>query len=200
MQETEPDLLLRLRGGDEAAFAGLVRELHGSLVRVALSFVGVRAVAEEVAQDTWASVLSSLAAFEGRSSLRTWIFRICTNGAKTRAEREARSTPASALGGEDEGSIEDGRFDEREHWAEPPRPWKDDTPEAILERTEALQQIQRTLLSLPALQRAVITLRDLEGLDSVEACAVLEISEANQRVLLHRARQKVRRALEDLYR
>ena len=200
MLSTGPDLLSRLRAGDEASFEALVRELHGSLVRVALSFVGVRAVAEEVAQDTWASVLSSLGAFEGRSSLRTWIFRICMNRAKTRAKREARSTPASALGQEDEAAVEDGRFDDRGHWAEPPRAWKDETPEAVLERTEALRQIQRTLLELPALQRAVITLRDLEGLDSDEACAVLDITEANQRVLLHRARARVRRALEEIYR
>ena len=192
-------LIKKLRARDKVAFATLVRELHGSLVHVAMTFVSSRATAEEVAQDTWGNVLASLDQFEGRSSLRTWIFRICTNRAKTLAVREARSTPLSELQEPGEAPVEPSRFSAGGTWAVPPHPWTDDTPERVLDRAQAVEQIQRTLAELPAMQRAVITLRDVQGLDSAEACNALEISESNQRVLLHRARSRVRRALEHLY-
>ena len=164
-----------------------------------MTFVSSRATAEEIAQDTWGNVLASLDRFEGRSSLRTWIFRICTNRAKTLAVREARSIPLSELQQPGEAPVEPSRFKTSGTWAVPPQAWTDDTPERVLDRAQAVEQIQRTLAELPAMQRAVITLRDLQGLDSVEACNALEISESNQRVLLHRARSRVRRALEHLY-
>jgi RNA polymerase sigma-70 factor, ECF subfamily len=195
----DKDLLERLRARDKAAFATLVRELHGSLVRVAMMFVSSRATAEEVAQDTWHNVLSSLDRFEGRSSLRTWIFRICTNRARTLAGREARSTPFSELEQPGETPVDPSRFNAAGMWADPPRAWTDDTPERVLDRAQAVEEIQRTLGQMPAMQRAVVTLRDIQGLESVEVCNALEISESNQRVLLHRARSRVRRALERLY-
>ena len=199
MFQDEQALIEKLRTRDKVAFAALVRELHGSLVRVAMMFVRSRASAEEIAQDTWGNVLASLDRFESRSSLRTWIFRICTNRAKTLAGREARSTPFSDLEEPGEDPVDPSRFNAAGMWADPPNAWTDDTPERVLDRAEAIEEIQRTLAEMPAMQRAVLTLRDIEGLESVEVCNVLELSESNQRVLLHRARSRVRRALEVLY-
>jgi len=199
MLDDEQALIEKLRRRDKAAFAALVRELHGSLVRVAMTFVRSRATAEEIAQDTWGNVLASLDQFEGRSSLRTWIFRICTNRAKTLAVREARSTPLSELDQDGEAPVDPARFDARGMWAQPPEAWRDDTPEGVLDRAQAMEEIERTLDGMPPMQRAVITLRDMQGLESVDVCNALDISESNQRVLLHRARSRVRRALEQLY-
>ncbi len=192
-------LVARLRAGDEAAFSMLIDRHHGTLVRVAMAFVGDRSAAEEVAQDTWMAVLTGLASFEGRSSLKTWLFRILTNRAKTRGVRDARSVPFSALAEADgeEAALPADRFGERGMWASPPRAFGEDTPERLLLRDEALRCIEAELARLPAAQRAVLTLRDLEGLDAEEVCNILEISETNQRVLLHRARSRVRRALEE---
>jgi RNA polymerase sigma-70 factor, ECF subfamily len=195
----DAELVSKLRARDKDAFAALVRELHGNLVRVAMMFVSSRATAEEIAQDTWGNVLASLDQFEGRSSLRTWIFRICTNRAKTLAGREVRSTPFSELEAPGEAPVDPSRFRADGMWAEPPHAWKDETPENVLDRAEAVREIQRTLAEMPAMQRAAITLRDVQGLESVEVCNVLDITESNQRVLLHRARSRVRRALERLY-
>jgi RNA polymerase sigma-70 factor (ECF subfamily) len=192
-------LVEKLRARDKDAFAALVRELHGSLVRVAMMFVKSRATAEEIAQDTWGNVLASLDRFEGRSSLRTWIFRICTNRAKTLAGRESRSTPFSELEEPGETPVDPSRFNAAGMWADPPNAWTDETPERVLDRAEAVQEIQRTLAEMPPMQRAVLTLRDVQGLESEEVCNVLELTESNQRVLLHRARSRVRQALEKLY-
>jgi RNA polymerase sigma-70 factor, ECF subfamily len=191
--------IARLLAREEAAFRELVTSHHGALVRVALLFVRDRAAAEEVVQETWARVLASLQAFEGRSSLRTWIFRICANTAKTRASRDARTTPLSALEDPNEPAVDPGRFTTSGAWGDPPRAWEAETPESILERREAVACIERTLEELPPAQRAVLTLRDVQGLDAGEVCNILELSESNQRVLLHRARSRVRRALERLY-
>jgi RNA polymerase sigma-70 factor (ECF subfamily) len=199
MLQDDQALIEKLRARDKAAFAALVRELHGSLVRVAMMFVSSRATGEEIAQDTWGKVLASLDQFEGRSSLRTWIFRICTNRAKTLAGREARSTPFSQLEELGDAPVDPSRFTAAGMWADPPHAWTDDTPERVLDRAQAIEEIQRALAEMPAVQRAVLTLRDLQGLESVEVCNVLELSESNQRVLLHRARSRVRRALELLY-
>jgi RNA polymerase sigma-70 factor (ECF subfamily) len=199
MFQDDQALIKKLRARDKAAFAALVQELHGSLVRVAMMFVKSRATAEEIAQDTWGNVLASLDRFEGRSSLRTWIFRICTNRAKTMAGRDSRSTPFSELEEPGEAPLDPSRFNAAGMWADPPDAWTDDTPERVLDRAEAVKEIQRTLAEMPAMQRAVLTLRDVQGLESVEVCNVLELSESNQRVLLHRARSRVRRALEVLY-
>lgn len=195
----DKELIEKLRARDKAAFAALVRDMHGSLVRVAMTFVSSRATAEEVAQDTWRNVLASLDQFQGRSSLRTWIFRICTNRARTLAGREARSTPLSEFEQPGDTPVDPSRFNSAGMWANPPQAWTDDTPERVLDRAQAVAEIQRALEEMPAMQRAVVTLRDIQGLESVEVCNALEISESNQRVLLHRARSRVRRALERLY-
>jgi RNA polymerase sigma-70 factor, ECF subfamily len=195
----DPDapLLDRLREGDEAAFMELVERHHAALVRLARSFVSSRAVAEEVAQETWLGVLNGLDRFEGRSSLKTWIFRILVNRAKTRGERESRSVPFSSLDDpEGEPSVDPDRFLEAGAWSSPPRAWEGEPVERLL-AGEAREVIDAAIAELPPLQRQVITLRDLEGLDADETVDLLEVSDGNQRVLLHRARSKVRQALED---
>jgi RNA polymerase sigma-70 factor (ECF subfamily) len=196
-------LVEALRAGDEAAFRELVARHHASLVRLALVFVRSRAVAEEVAQETWLALLEGLERFEGRSSLKTWLFRILTNIAKTRAQRERRTVPFSALADEsDEPAVDPGRFLDASHpifpghWASPPRNWEE-LPEERLLGKETLDQIREAIEALPPAQRSVIALRDVEGWTSDEVRSVLDISETNQRVLLHRARSKVRAALEN---
>ncbi|MBE7553922.1 MAG: sigma-70 family RNA polymerase sigma factor [Anaerolineales bacterium] len=198
-------LLAALRSGDEAAFTSLLEQHHASLVRLAAIYVSSRAVAEEVAQETWIGVLQGLDRFEGRSSLKTWIFRILTNRAKTRGQREARSVPFSDLAAAeieaDEPAVDPSRFNPPDdpawpgHWAVGPQSW-DQIPEQQFLSQETKEQIMAAIASLPPSQREVITLRDIEGWSSAEICTVLDLSEANQRVLLHRARSKVRRALE----
>jgi RNA polymerase sigma-70 factor (ECF subfamily) len=174
------------------------------MLRIARLYVRDRAVAEEVVQEAWLGVLRGLERFEGRSSLRTWLFRIVTNLAKTRGVRESRSMPFSALAGgevEDEGpSVPPERFRGPEdrwsgHWASPPEEWG--RPEHELLAAETREVIARAIDALPAVQRQVITLRDVEGWSSEEVCNALDLSETNQRVLLHRARTKVRHALDD---
>jgi RNA polymerase sigma-70 factor, ECF subfamily len=201
----EAQLLDALRAGDEGAFAGLVREYHSSLVRVARIYVSTLASAEEVAQETWIGVLNGLDRFEGRSSLRTWIFRILTNIAKTRAQRDGRTLPFSALqdpGRVPEAAVDADRFLDPEHprwpghWAIKPEAW----PEDALVAAETRERLAEAMEALPASQRAVIMLRDVEGWDSAEVCNALGLTETNQRVLLHRARSKVRGALESYLR
>jgi RNA polymerase sigma-70 factor, ECF subfamily len=192
-----------LRAGDEEAFGELVARYHSSLLRVAMIYVKNRSAAEEVVQETWLGVLEGLERFENRSLLKTWIFRILTNRAKTRAARERRTIPFSALATEDdEGgpSVEPERFlsgDTRwaGHWASPPRSWSA-APEDRLVSKETLALVRSVIDALPPMQAHVITLRDVDGWSSDEVCALLDLSEANQRVLLHRARSKVRAALE----
>jgi RNA polymerase sigma-70 factor (ECF subfamily) len=197
----DAQLVEALRAGDEDAFAQLVREYQPSLVRVARIYVSTQAAAEEVAAETWLAVLKGLDRFEGRSSLRTWIFRILTNIAKTRGQRDGRTLPFSAL--EDPGRVPEAalgadRFLDPEHprwpghWAVRPEPWPEDA--VIAAETQA--RLAEAIEALPPTQRAVISLRDIEGWSSEEVRNALELSETNQRVLLHRARSKVRRALE----
>jgi RNA polymerase sigma-70 factor, ECF subfamily len=198
--ESEDKLVAALRAGDEAAFATLVERYHGSLVRLARMYVRDRAVAEEVAQETWLAVLNGIDRFEGRSSLKTWLFRILTNRAKTRGERESRSVPFSSIGDPDEPAVDPDRFRDAGDqypggWREFPQPWEGDPEERLL-AGEARALILDTIDQLPPNQRAVITLRDIEGFDADDVCNVLDVSDTNQRVLLHRARTKVRRALE----
>ena len=188
-------LVERLRARDEKAFMELIRELNPSLLRVARMFVPTAAVAEDVVQETWLAVLNGIDRFEGRSSLKTWIFRILTNIAKTRGERERRSVPFSALDTEDGGfepAVERSRFTGTGQWAVLPRAW----PEDKLLANETLAMIEHAIERLPPNQRTVITLRDVEGWTADEVRNALELSETNQRVLLHRARAKVRHALE----
>jgi RNA polymerase sigma-70 factor, ECF subfamily len=197
-------LVAALRSGDESAFETLIERYHRSLLRLAMLYVPSHAVAEEVAQETWLGVLQGLGRFEGRSSLKTWIFRILTNRAKTRGQREGRSIPFSSAWSAEtdpgEPALEADRFLPPTHedagwWVSYPRDWRELPEDRLLSR-ETRAQIQAAVDALPASQREVITLRDLEGWSSEEVCNVLSISESNQRVLLHRARSKVRRALE----
>ncbi len=198
----ETDLLAALRRGDEAAFTDLVEQYHTSLVRLAMLYVHDTSVAEEVAQETWLAVLQGLERFEGRSSLKTWIYTILTNRAKTRSLRENRSLSFSDLGpaSPDEPIVDPDRFNPPDHpnepgsWAQKPESWND--PEQRLLSGETLAQVGKAIAGLPDNQRIVISLRDVDGFSSQEVCNILEISETNQRVLLHRARSKVRRALE----
>ncbi len=200
----ERQLLAALRNGDEAAFASLVERHHGSLIRVAKAYVSDQSVAEEVVQETWIGVLEGLDRFEGRSSLKTWIFSILTNKAKTRGVRESRHLPFSSVGTPDDESeepaVDPSRFVRSgfwvDHWALPPHPWDEDTPEKRFLTKEGGVYLEQAIQALPPNLRQVLVMRDVEGLGSKEVCALLEISEANQRVLLHRARSKVRQALE----
>lgn len=199
-------VLAALRAGDEAAFMMLVERYHNQLVRVALLYVSTRDIAEEVVQETWLGVLKGLERFEGRSSLKTWIFRILTNIAKTRGIREARTVPFSTLAaaeaGGDEPAVDPARFETSgEHpgsWLLPPTHW-DELPETALSSSETLQVVKSAIEGLPPAQRQVIQLRDIDGWTAEEVCNVLELTETNQRVLLHRARSKVRRALEHYF-
>ncbi len=196
-------LLSALRNGDEDAFAQLVECYHGSLKRLARSFGATDAVAEEIVQETWLGALQGLDRFEERSSFKTWLFTILRNQARDRAARERRSVPFSALGGdgerEDEPAVDPSRFQSSDrnypgNWAAPPRPWEE--PALRLAAIEARQQLRSAMAALPPRQQIVVALRDVEGLDSDEVCELLEISEGNQRVLLHRGRSAIRNTLE----
>lgn len=196
----ESELIAALRAGDESAFAALVERYHAGFVRVARMYVRDRAVAEEVAQETWLAVLGAIDRFEARSSLKTWLYRILTNRAKTRGERESRSVPFSSIGDPDEPAVDPDRFQSEGGqypggWKEFPQPWEGGPEERLL-AGETRELILATIETLPPNQRAVITLRDVEGFGADEVCNVLELSDTNQRVLLHRARSRVRRALE----
>jgi RNA polymerase sigma-70 factor (ECF subfamily) len=192
-------LVARLRKGDESAFRALIEMYHAMLVRVARMYVSTQAVAEDVAQETWLAVLEGINRFEGRSSLKTWIFRILTNRAKTRGIREGRSLPFSSLE-PDDPAVEPARFHGADHawpghWASAPSGF----PEQRLLAGETREVIEDAIADLPPTQRAVITLRDLEGWSAEEVCNALTLSETNQRVLLHRARSAVRAALEQYF-
>jgi RNA polymerase sigma-70 factor, ECF subfamily len=195
------ELIAALRRGDEAAFMRLVKEYGPTLLRVARMYVPTAAVAEEVVQETWIGVLKGIDRFEGRSSLKTWIFRILANIAKTRGERERRSIPFSsaARATADEPSVDPDRFlpagdEQARRWALGPTPWEG--PEESLLAGETREVILEAIEQLPPSQREVITLRDVGGWTSEEVRNALEIGETNQRVLLHRARSKVRGAIE----
>jgi RNA polymerase sigma-70 factor (ECF subfamily) len=189
----ESALVAALRAGDEDAFMELVREYSPGMRRLALTFVRTPAVADEVVQDAWVGVLRGIDRFEGRSSLKTWIYRIVANIARTRGAREARSAPFSAFEGDDGAAVDPERFDREGHWSAPIEPWQQ-----VLD-AEARRIIDEAISMLPEQQRRVIELRDVQGWSSDEVRNVLELSETNQRVLLHRARTKVRMALEQYY-
>lgn len=191
----ESALLASLRAGDEQAFMRLVEEYTPGMRRLALTFVRTPALADDVVQEAWLGVLKGLDRFEGRSALRTWIYTIVANIARTRAVREARSVPLSSLAPqdaeEDEPAVDPDRFVAGGHWSRPIEPWRQ-----VLD-TEARGVIDAAIAKLPPQQAQVIELRDIEGWSSEDVRNVLEISETNQRVLLHRARSRVRAALEE---
>jgi RNA polymerase sigma-70 factor (ECF subfamily) len=209
-QAARPDesrLLADLRNGDEAAFAGLVAMYHVMLLRLAMMYVKDRAVAEDVVQETWLGFLESLDRFEGRASIKTWIYRILVNTAKKRRAKDSRSIPFSSLadaGAEDTGAlVEPERFRSAHErlphaWKTSPADWAS-MPEGRLVSKETLMVVEQAIASLPPAQREVITMRDVEGWTSDEVCNALGITDTNQRVLLHRGRSKVRRALEKYF-
>jgi RNA polymerase sigma-70 factor (ECF subfamily) len=189
--DDDMDLLQRLRAGDEQAFVVLVRRYHDSMIRLASSFVPSQAVAEEVVQDTWMGVLRGIGGFEGRSSFRTWLFRILVNRARTAGARERRSVAIGDAG----PAVDQSRFDEAGAWVAPPEQWIEDVDDR-LRAGKMAHRIRSAIEDLPSRQREVVTLRDVEGLSSDEVCHVLEITDGNQRVLLHRGRSRVRQVLE----
>jgi len=199
--QEESELLERLRAGDERAFEALVARFYPTMLAVAQHHVSTRAVAEEVVQEAWLGVLKGLDRFEGRSSLKTWILRILVNTAKTRGVRESRTVPYSSLAPEgEEPAVDPERFRGPQdpfpgHWRAYPGDWHR-LPEQALVEGETLKVVIRAIEQLPPAQRMVIALRDIQGCEPEEVCALLEVSEGNQRVLLHRARSKVRAALE----
>jgi RNA polymerase sigma-70 factor (ECF subfamily) len=192
--EDESALLERLRSGDESAFEELVALHDGALHRVARTFVRTDAAADDVVQETWLGVVRGLQAFEGRSSLRTWIFKILVNTARTRATRDARSLPFSALESDTRPAVEPAAFGADGRWSSAPARLDADPESGLLSR-ELREHLLGAVERLSPDQRAVITLRDLVGLPAAEVCELLDVSDANQRVLLHRARARVRTAL-----
>jgi len=190
-QDADAELLDRLRAGDEQAFVILVRRYHESMLRLAGSFVPSRAVAEEVVQDSWVGVLRGIGSFEGRSSMKTWLFRIVVNRARTTGTRERRTVAIGDVG----PVVEQARFDQSGHWISPPEQWIEEIDDRLLAAKMA-DRIRSAIEDLPVRQRLVVTLRDIEGLSSDEVCGVLDISEGNQRVLLHRGRSRLRQVLE----
>jgi RNA polymerase sigma-70 factor, ECF subfamily len=193
--ESDEDLLRRLRGGDEQAFTSLVTSYNGSMLRLARAFVPSSAVAEEVVQETWLAMLRGLAGFEGRSTLRTWLLSILINKARTAGVREQRSVPVADAG----PAVDQSRFGVDGAWADPPERWVEEADDRIV-AAKFVGRLGEAIDGLPPRQREIVLLRDVEGLSSEDVCSVLEISEANQRVLLHRGRSRLRQALEDEFR
>jgi RNA polymerase sigma-70 factor (ECF subfamily) len=198
----ETTLIAALRGGDEAAFASLVDQHTSSMLRVARGYVPSHEIAEEVVQETWIALLKGVAKFEGRSSLRTWLFTVMINIAKARGIRERRDADAAMLAFTG-GTVDPARFRTGDdpwpgHWkeGEEPSPFPD-TPEGSVLGSELVDIARRELDKLPERQRTVVTLRDMLGFDSAEVCELLDITLANQRVLLHRGRAAVRQVLDD---
>lgn len=201
--KSEDVLLARLKRGDEGAFDELVNQHHSALIRMAMGYVADREVAEEVVQDTWMAVIESLDRFEGRSSLRTWVCGILIHKAKDRGVREKRHTTFSAFESYDDDNdeaVDPSRFQQTGewagHWAFPPQPWDDQTPEKLLASQQAVNAMQRAIEVLPATLKDVLILRDVEGVDAKEVCEMLSITETNLYVRLHRARERVRVAVE----
>jgi RNA polymerase sigma-70 factor (ECF subfamily) len=203
VRDSDVELVERLRDGDEAAFARLIDAYSAPLLRLAVTFVQSPSVAEEVVQETWMAVVTGIGRFEGRSSVKTWLFKILTNKAKTRALRERRTIPFSEFDSDDgdEPAVDPARFlpashsQWPHHWATPPQPWSMGPEGTALDR-ETLAVLRGALEDLPRAQRVVVALRDIHGWPSTEVCAALDVSEANQRVLLHRGRSRLRAVLE----
>lgn len=196
-----PEFLERLRQGEEAAFRRMIRRYHGSLVGVASGIIGSRAQAEEVVQDAWLAVFSGIGKFEGRSSLSSWLFTIVMNRARTRAVREGRTIPFSSFAEGSDGeerAVDPSRFQPDGHWVDSPALWEELDPERVVAGRQLWDHVQDVIAAMPAGQRAVLILRDIEGQSAEDACTMLELSPENQRVLLHRARHRVRAAVDAL--
>jgi RNA polymerase sigma-70 factor (ECF subfamily) len=193
-----------LKAGDEAAFRALIERYHGPIMRLAMAYVRDRGMAEDVVQETWLTCLRSLDRFEGRSSLKTWIFGIAMNVARSRRRKEARILPFASLWHRDDSdkrrpTVDATRFGPDGLWASQPNSWSS-IPESTVLGNETLQRVKEAIDVLPAKQRDVITLRDVAGLTADEVCGLLSISAENQRVRLHRARASVRKTLEEYLR
>jgi len=204
VRDSDAELIDRLRSCDEATFAWLIDTYSAPLLRLAITFVQDPSVAEEVVQETWMAVVTGIGRFEGRSSVKTWLFKILTNKAKTRALREKRTIPFSAFDVRDQGdepAVDAARFLPASHpqwpghWASPLQPWSMGPEGTALDR-ETLAVVRRALEDLPRAQRIVVALRDVHGWPAADVCAVLDLSEANQRVLLHRGRSRLRAVVE----
>lgn len=187
---TDEELLARFLGGDKAAFREIVTRYHVTLVRIASYYVGSTATAEDVAQETWIAVLKGGEKFEGRSTFKTWLLRICVNRAKKTGVREHRTISVDPI-----EPVSASRFDAGGAWKEAPQPFTE-LLEGRLDNDVVVQAVRRAITELPSTQQSVVTLRDVEGLSTVEICELLELSSANVRVLLHRGRARVREVLE----
>ena len=190
-EDPDAELIGQLRAGDEDAFVALAEKYRPVMLSLALGYVPSRAVAEEVVQDTWIGVLRGIGRFEHRSTFRTWLFRIVINRAVSAAARERRSVPVDAM----EPVVGVSRFDALGNWAVPPEPWADQVEDRVMAAKMAAR-ILAAIGELPPRQREVVTLRDVQGLNSAEVCSALDISDANQRVLLHRGRSWLRQVIE----
>jgi RNA polymerase sigma-70 factor (ECF subfamily) len=198
----DEQLVAALRAGDEQAFRDLFERNYPMMKRVARSYVRSDAVAEEIVQETWLAVVTGIDRFQGRSALATWIFSILTNQAKTHSARERRALPFSAIAPSDGGApaVDPDRFQKDDeawpgHWAAPPRPWQ--KPERRLLSLEAREQLKAALAQLPDRQRLIVALRDVDGRSAEEVCDLLDLSQENQRVLLHRGRSRLRAVLDE---
>jgi RNA polymerase sigma-70 factor, ECF subfamily len=205
-RNNETQLITRLRQGDERAFETLVNQYHASLIRMAMRYVADWGTAEEVVQNTWIAVIDGINRFEGQSSLSTWIFAILIHKAKDRGVRESRHVTFSAIESHDDGrdeGVDPSRFhtsgELAGHWALPPQPWNEQTPERLLASKQAIEAISKAIDALPPSLREVLVLKDVEGLESKEICELLKITETNFYVRLHRARERVRQALESCH-
>ena len=187
---SEQELLTLLRAGDEAAFTELVERYHRQLIRLASAFVSRTEMAEDVAQETWLAMLKGLDQFEARSSLRTWLFQICVNRARSIGEREHRTVPVEHI----EPVVDAEQFSPSGAWTSPPTPWPQTN---LADDAAVVESIRQAITALPTMQRLVVTMRDVDGLSSGQVCQVLSISEANQRVLLHRGRAHVRLGINE---
>lgn len=187
----EAVLLERLRAGDEEAFVALIRQHHQVMVRIARPYVPSESVAEEVVQETWLAALRGLPSFEGRSSVKTWLYAILLNRARTTGPKERKYVPIE----EPERAVDAGRFNRDGSWSSPPAHWADDAEDRV--RAERMNKSMRVAIDqLPSPQRDVLTLRDVEGLTAADTCQILSLRQSHQRVLLHRARSRLRNVLE----
>jgi RNA polymerase sigma-70 factor (ECF subfamily) len=196
-RDNEQALLIRLRSGDEAAFAGLVEALHGRLLAMALTFTRSPALAEDIVQETWLAVIRGLPGFEGRSSLRTWIYSILVRRARSIAGRESRMATRPPTGPvQFDGPEWEAGAGKLGLWTEHPAPWSLSDPAALFQSREVLRVVEQAMMEMPDMQRRVLLLRDVEDMGAADVCNTLELSETNVRVLLHRGRARVRRALD----